>query len=663
VLDELYSLILGTLLFGGRITGSLEADGLGKLSSEYLCQLFVTGRDRALRNPNHGFKKVVLDAAIDALDLAISLHIDRVTPAHQKQIYAWLQRRVNFFKNQNNLPQPSSLNASKNQNKMIFSRAEEIAQLSVREQSQALSSLKKGIEANFYLDALPVQFRYGFEQDWLVCTSLHLGERLRSNNTIYKILEQELQFFSKSPLLADCFQNIQGIQQNFIRLLRYPQKYLCLIQAIDFDVQQLRAEMMYPLDSKSLSGDDVDTARMASSDSGLAQTDTQVDRLLDLLDSPSSPTPDRVRPAAIDISTRTSQPQSSAPKINGNSPENNRSTSSESNRSLPQPISGNSPSPREAIVWKCVNTLTAHSDSVVSITYAQQLAERTQRSSYILVSGSWDKTINLWYLGNNGQVHRSPYTLNNRSASVYSVAISPDRQFLAMGCVDYTVRLWHLSHPQSNRILTGHSVPIYSVAFSPDGRFLASGSGDQTVKLWDVSSGELLETLIGHSGFVYSVAFSPDGKILATGSADKTIKLWQVSTRKLLRTLIGNAAVTSVTFSPDGRTLASASRDETIKLWQLETSTLEAGTRPAPTRTLTGHSAEVLCVAVSPRSPILASGSHDKTIKLWHLGSGQLIGTLTGHFDSVNAVAFSPDGQLLTSASHDKTIKIWRMMR
>ncbi len=74
----------------------------------------------------------------------------------------------------------------------------------------------------------------------------------------------------------------------------------------------------------------------------------------------------------------------------------------------------------------------------------------------------------------------------------------------------------------------GHSSYVYSVAFSPDGNYLASCSGDWTVKLWSVESQKEVITLQGHSSPVYSVAFSLDGKYLASGSYDKTVKLWNV---------------------------------------------------------------------------------------------------------------------------------------
>ncbi|MGZ4666525.1 MAG: WD40 repeat domain-containing protein [Frankiaceae bacterium] len=69
----------------------------------------------------------------------------------------------------------------------------------------------------------------------------------------------------------------------------------------------------------------------------------------------------------------------------------------------------------------------------------------------------------------------------------------PERQDLASGGADGTVRVWDVAtHQQVGVPLTGHigaleSVLVNSVAFSPDGKTLASGSRDDTVLIGGVA--------------------------------------------------------------------------------------------------------------------------------------------------------------------------------
>ena len=166
--------------------------------------------------------------------------------------------------------------------------------------------------------------------------------------------------------------------------------------------------------------------------------------------------------------------------------------------------------------------------------------------------------------------------------------------------------------------LEGHSASVNSVAFSPDGKTLASASRDGTIKVWNLQSQKSIATLADHSQWVNSVAFSPDGKTLASASYDNTIKVWNLQSQKPIATLAGHSnSVNSVAFSPDGLTLASASGDKTIKLWNLQTQ--------KPIATLAGHSEEVISVAFSPDGLTLVSASGDDTIILWNFDFDDLL--------------------------------------
>ena len=84
----------------------------------------------------------------------------------------------------------------------------------------------------------------------------------------------------------------------------------------------------------------------------------------------------------------------------------------------------------------------------------------------------------------------------------------------------------------------GHTDSVFSLAITPNGEYIVSGGGDKTIKLWDLSSGKCLRTFEGHSGCVNSVVISTDGKYIISGSRDETVKMWDVSTRKNLKTFV-----------------------------------------------------------------------------------------------------------------------------
>jgi WD40 repeat protein len=230
------------------------------------------------------------------------------------------------------------------------------------------------------------------------------------------------------------------------------------------------------------------------------------------------------------------------------------------------------------------------------------------------------------------------------SSAVWTVAYSPDGQFVLSGSQDYTMKLWAVATGREVRTFSGHTSFVSAVQFSPDGLFALSGSWDHSLKLWEVATGREVRGFAGHTAMVEAVSFSPDGRFALSSSQDASIRLWDIAKGQEVRSFTGHgSAVWSVTFSPDGRTALSASADRTLKLWDAETGQL--------LRSFTGHKDGVWDVAFSPDGRLALSGSSDRTLKLWDVATGREIRTFTGHTDAVRSVGFSPGGRQALSGS------------
>ena len=73
---------------------------------------------------------------------------------------------------------------------------------------------------------------------------------------------------------------------------------------------------------------------------------------------------------------------------------------------------------------------------------------------------------------------------------VTTVTFSPDGRYLVSGSFDKKIQLWDAkTGSQVGNSFQGHTDWVKSVAFSPDGRQIVSGSGDKTIQVWGLQTG------------------------------------------------------------------------------------------------------------------------------------------------------------------------------
>ncbi len=280
---------------------------------------------------------------------------------------------------------------------------------------------------------------------------------------------------------------------------------------------------------------------------------------------------------------------------------------------------------------------------------------------------------------------------SGHSASVQSVAYSPDNRYLASASEDKTLKIWDLRSRKELKTLFDDG-EVRCVRFLNDGNTIVS-AGWGGLKLWDVVTGKSIDLssdykhfvtpskdssrilfddgysvilydlkthnpireFKGHEDFVLQAVFSPDGRYIASCGYDKTVRLWDAATGNPLRTFTGHGdTVSAVAFSPDGKFIVSGggANDPTIRFWNIITG--------KQTLLLSEHQNAVEALTFTPGGDRLVSSSADGTIKFWDPKTGALHDSVTTNRSStVTSIAFSSDGKQLASGYDDKTIGLW----
>jgi WD40 repeat protein/uncharacterized caspase-like protein len=295
---------------------------------------------------------------------------------------------------------------------------------------------------------------------------------------------------------------------------------------------------------------------------------------------------------------------------------------------------------------KLLDTLTGHSDRVTSISFQPLLQkEATTEKSYLLISGSADKTAILWKVTQSQGKQIQQLKGHTDWVTDVNVIKQENSLIITTASRDRTIKLWREDGTLINT-LSGHQGWVNSIDLYDS--YLISGGADGQVIIWDVNNSNQPVKIIPASQDSITdltvnnrvtsekkdnnleIAVATDYGAVSLLYLNNNSGEWQFITQNI--TSASNDIVNSISFSPDTRLIAVAT-DKGINLYSRD-GILQ--------QTLTGHNGEVLDIDFSlippPKLPV-KEGKNDLYIKRQEFSNGYT----------------------LASASVDKSVKIWKV--
>jgi WD40 repeat protein len=171
---------------------------------------------------------------------------------------------------------------------------------------------------------------------------------------------------------------------------------------------------------------------------------------------------------------------------------------------------------------------------------------------------------------------------------------------------------------------------IRSIAFSPDRQFIAAGGRNESVKLWRIADGRLLRTFaLAKSGEFGAVEFLSGSHLLVTndnpGEEDRSYQLWQIDNGRLVWEIYENR-VGQVFWTADRKFMLSVNMDSATN--QTILSTWDASTGKITKIVRSESKNRFQSLQLADRDTLLLGKTDKNELQAWRIADGKLMWTI-----------------------------------
>ncbi|CDO56314.1 hypothetical protein DV495_004245 [Geotrichum candidum] len=231
---------------------------------------------------------------------------------------------------------------------------------------------------------------------------------------------------------------------------------------------------------------------------------------------------------------------------------------------------------------------------------------------------------------------KQPQLLHSWNTSHSVLSLAATSAWIIAGTGSGDIILFNKTTFEKDHVLSGHSGSVYSLAITPDEQFLFSGSADSLVKAWDLSTRKELYTIysVYDIGDVFSVVWAPNNEYLILGSQNASIQWIKLYDKESYNTTKDPSGLPSVRFDrffdstgPGGRLAPQqAARHKLVASGKCKNNNIALLEIPPKNVIQYAHFGYVYSLLIIQRQnyahnteeEYLVSGGGDGTVKIWN---------------------------------------------